>query len=187
MAAHCTRGGVAIYDRFIVRHLALIAVLACGKSTAPKQVDAFFPDAPPGVDPEIPPTTSPSDLATWLDGGYYKEWTCEPAPHPEQSISNHGYNRTCNNAILHAVAGDSSQTLPLHSASVKELYMDDGVTLDGMAVSLKIGTNGADGWFWYQAGGMPPKNEFGTGSTAVGDCINCHAMAFRDFTFVILM
>ena len=155
------------------------ALLACGGHSAPAG-----PDAPPGVDPDVPPTDFDM-LTDWLAAGYYKSRPCEPAPHPQEFPSNHGDNRTCNNPILHAVAsGDGA--FPIDAASVKELYdANDDVTIIGMAVSLKTGSNGADGWFWYQKGGSPVKMESGYGEP-VNDCIGCHQCAPRDFVFAII-
>src|SRR5207253_10846467 len=66
-----------------------------------------------------------------------------------------------NNSILHADANGTGN-LPIDSASVKELIDDnDETTIIGMAVSRKIDMTGADGWYWYQKGGMPVKMEAG--------------------------
>jgi hypothetical protein len=161
-----------------VRRFVLVALLACGGTPA-------SPDAADPVDnPDIPPRGF-DPLTTWIAAGYYKSWTCEPAPHPQEFPSNHGYNRTCNNSILHADATGTGN-LPIDSASVKELIDDnDGVTIIGMAVSRKIDMTGADGWYWYQKGGMPVKMEDGRGDP-VDDCIGCHQDAARDFTFAIV-
>jgi hypothetical protein len=157
----------------------LVAVsIACRSSSHAPPADAT------DVDPDIPPVGS-DQMATWIASGYYKDWTCEPAPHAQVYPSNHGMNRTCNNAILHADAtGDGP--FPDNAASVKELYDDAGVTIIGYAVSRKltqepIGSN----WYWYQAGGAPPKDEDGTGES-VNDCIGCHQCAPRDFTYAIV-
>lgn len=137
-------------------------------------------------DPDVPPLGF-TDMMTWLGSGYYKAWTCEPSAHPQEFPSNHGYNRTCNNDILHQAAlASMTEPFPVDAASVKELYDDCGLNIIGMAVSRKLDETGANGWYWYQTGGSPSKMEQGQGS-AVNDCIGCHQQAGRDFTFAIVM
>src|SRR5580698_3369838 len=124
------------------RFATLVAlVFACGTST---------PSAP---DPDVPPTRSAA-LAAWIGSGFYKSWTCEPAPHVQVFPSNHGYNRTCNNPILHDDATGTGP-FPIDAASVKELYDACGVNIIGYAVSKKVSesTSLDSNWYWYQSGG----------------------------------
>lgn len=138
------------------------------------------------TDPNVPPQGDFDAMMTWLGSASYKTWTCEPSPHPQEFPSNHGYNRTCNNPILHAAAVASQvDPFPVDAASVKELYDDCGLNIIGMAVSLKVDAT-TDAWYWYQTGGSPSKMEEGTGPE-VNDCVGCHQQAGRDFTFAIVM
>jgi len=164
----------------------MVTTSACGGGghVAPA-VDAAV-DAPPATDdlndPDVPPRGE-ALLIPWLAAGHYKAWACEPAPHPEVFPSNHGDNRTCNNSILHT-APPAIGNYPLDSASVKELYADDDVTIIAYAVSRKINDNLGDGWYWFE--NKPGFVVDGQAVPAANPCTACHQCARRDFTFAVV-
>ena len=90
-------------------------------------------------------------------------------------VSPHGLARVCSNAL---VVGATDTTLPIGSATVKEIY--DGTRLRGHAVSRKVG-EGLEGWYWYElqefihADGM---NE--------GSCPGCHVDAVTEMTWIVV-
>jgi hypothetical protein len=166
-----------------------VAAASCGGGNAAPdapRADAESLDAPPAVDdptsPDVPPRGQ-ALLTPWLAAGYYKSWPCEPMPHPEAYPSNHGYNRTCNNPILHG-APPGIGNYPLDSASVKELYLSDLVTLRGYAVSRKINDNLGDGWYWYEIDTGVVSAD-GMATEMVNGCVGCHQCAPRDFVYAV--
>jgi hypothetical protein len=126
-------------------------------------------------DPQLPPRGM-SAIEPWLAARHHDSWSCESMPRGPMGVSPHGLARVCSNAVL---ASSSGLTVPIGSATVKEIY--EGDTLRGHAVSRKVTDKGLDGWYWYEyqvrihADGM---NE--------GSCPGCHYDAPTEMTFVII-
>lgn len=128
-------------------------------------------------DPELPPRGM-TVLEPWLAAGYHKGWHCEPAPRPAHDGSPHAGARVCSNE---AIATAPEGSVPVGSATVKEIYTADGVLL-GHAVSRKVTDEGPDGWYWYE---FHSNNLFNDGMNN-GSCPLCHVSAASEFTFVIV-
>ncbi len=79
-------------------------------------------------------------------------------------------------------AGNASH--PTGSSAVKEMYLDDGVTLEGWAVAVKTQDDsaGGNGWFWLEFVSTTNPTLLGGGKAGNGVplCTGCHA-AGRDF------
>ena len=136
----------------------------------------------PAGDAQTPPQGTDAVISTWLTAGSYKGagWKCEAAVHASRSPSPHGKNKICNNMALTGTVAPA--VYPFGIASVKELYMDDGTTVSGHALSLKLFEGASDGskWYFYEK----------TGATVVANgkgkkdntdlCSSCHAGAGSD-------
>lgn len=133
------------------------------------------PGEPPGMGgPQLPPRGHAA-LSAWLGEGHYKQWACEPAPHPARPPGAHGENRICSNASLSATA---TGPYPVGAAAVKELFRSGALV--GYAVGVKIAAPAAgSSWYWYEA----------VGSSVIADgvdrslCSGCHSSAPRDYVF----
>ena len=72
--------------------------------------------------------------------------------------------------------GNSSH--PAGSSIVKEMYEDDGVTLEGWAVMVKTqdDTDQGNGWFWYEVTSTTDPTALGGGEAGNGIplCTSCH-------------
>ena len=150
---------------------AFVCVLAACADAGP---DSFGDDL---TDPQLP-ARGTSDAPAWLAAGYYRQWRCEPTPHPARAPSPHGKNRICNNDALHAT---TSGDFPAGAASVKEIYDGDAIVTYAIARKLTDGPGG-DAWYWYE--GNPDKT-YANGEGA-GNCTGCHARAARDFVFTVV-
>ncbi len=156
-----------------------LVVAACGTAAAEgegegegEQTQAQQAQTPPEGD---------ANLQTWLAQGFYKNWTCESAPHDARSPSPHGRNRICSNDTL-ALAQQAPW--PVGSAAVKELF-DDNDNQVGVAVYRKTaeGTDGSN-WYWYEKTDGDGLVADGHGDTGVPltVCVDCHSHA-NDFVF----
>lgn len=137
--------------------------------------------APPSdlATPANPAQTPPmgrAALEAWLARGDYKQWRCEPAPHPTRPPGAHGENRICSNDLLSGSAGPGE--FPVGSASVKELFSNG--QLRGYAVGLRVSAGaGGSHWYWYERAGQTIYAD----GIDVPLCSGCHAGAPRDFVF----
>lgn len=130
------------------------------------------------TDPQLP-ARGPDAMATWLAGGYYKSWRCEPAGHPARNPSPHPRNRICSNDALH---GSSDGAFSVGAASVKEL-LDSADRITGYAVIRKTAdSDGGKGWYWYEASG----SDVAVAEHNADSCVGCHSHAPRDFVFTIV-
>lgn len=131
---------------------------------------------------EIPPTES-AELLKWLQGGGYKKWAKESAPHaslgphPTQVIA---YLNTALDRSLAAKAPSH----PKGSAAVKEL-LDGSGNLSGWAVSVKTSANsdGGKGWYWYEILGTSAGARVVAEAKGVPLCFACHTPG-RDFVLI---
>ncbi len=68
---------------------------------------------------------------------------------------------------------------PAGSSIVKEMFMDDGVTLEGWAVMVKTqdDSDAGNGWFWYEVTSTTDPTALGGGEAGNGIalCTSCHA------------
>ena len=73
---------------------------------------------------------------------------------------------------------------PIGSSAVKEMYLDDGVTLEGWAVAVKTQDDSDDGngWYWVEFVSTTDPTVLGGGTAGNGVplCTSCHAPG-RDF------
>ncbi|MBK7829098.1 hypothetical protein [Nannocystis sp.] len=140
---------------------------------------------------KVPPTSGHADMQAWLKEGHYKSWKCQMGVQEPISISPHGKQRICSNAIL---SGHLTQDeYPVDSAAVKELYDDAGANIVGYAVyrHIKAGMTGDD-WYWYeQVPDTSPAPHDDNGVVADGPgsmgsapgqglCVGCHMATGQD-------
>lgn len=127
---------------------------------------------------QAPPTTSASELDSWLSSAAYTQWHCEAAAHPARSPSPHGSNRICSNDAL---SGHGTGEFPVGAAAVKEIYSSGGgVTGHAVYLHVRAGTDGGS-WFWYEKIGGSV-GAFGLGDSAAPRdvCVGCHQGAGSD-------
>jgi hypothetical protein len=179
-------------------------LFGCGSNdssmTQPTTTDSGTGASLGGVNPagqpgnlQTPPTTSASDVESWIAEGAYKAWKCETVVHPQMGVSPHGQNRICANDLTATYAGSGASERPAGSAAVKEL-LDDSSNLVGYAVSVKTKTTSDTGtsWYWYERVPLdsPAPHDakgvvadgLGTEGTAKSICVGCHAAAGSDAT-----
>ena len=162
--------------------VAVTSVTGCTDNAA--GCPAACPAACPAVggDAQTPPRGTDTVIETWLTAASYKGagWKCETAVHAARSPSPHGMNKICNNTELTATVAPAIYSFGV--ASVKELYADDGTTVMGHALTLKLQDGASDGskWYYYEkTGGAVAFN--GTGKKDNTDfCTSCHAGAGMD-------
>jgi hypothetical protein len=147
---------------------ALVLTAACGPSSS---VDE-------GVGTVQQLDTSEAGITAFVRDGRYKGWLAEPAVH--ETRAPHGdkvrvyFNDTVA-ASLHA----GNATHPAGSIVVKELYDDDGKTVTGHALEVKVADGaGKDTWIFYEGFGPSyASNYYGRGHDS---CHGCHASG-RDY------
>src|SRR5688572_26411367 len=98
-----------------MKNFILLFLVACG--------------TPPASDnKQLPPTSSATDLAKWLDAGHYKSWHCELEASAKtfgaSAIHVHGVTRVCSNDTLAAGTAPWASG----SAAVKEIWSGGVVT-----------------------------------------------------------
>lgn len=119
--------------------------------------------------------TSKSGLKSFLTDGKYKDWTKDAAVHQDGNSGPHGKVRIYFNDLMVEAFEQNKTEYPVGSASVKELYANDGTTLQGYAVGIKVTTGTkADSWLWYE--GFNPSLDQYYGK-AISPCSSCHAKA----------
>lgn len=116
--------------------------------------------------------TSATGIAAYVKEKKYAGWTAEAMVH--DSTGPHGKVKTFFNDTLKASLMANNAMHPKGSASVKELYQDDGTTIDGYAVMVKI----ADGatketWIWWE--GFNPELSAAYYGKGIGTCEGCHS------------
>jgi hypothetical protein len=147
-----------------LRALALLLMLAsaCGPSSS---VDEGL-----GVVQEL--DTSEAGITAFVREGRYKEWLAEPSVH--ETRAPHGSKvRVFFNGIVTESLLAGNATHPVGSILVKELYKDDGKTLRGHALDVKISEGpGKDTWIFYEGFGPEYSNNYyGRGHST---CHGCH-------------
>lgn len=176
----CAAAVASLSSVAVVAAIAISPGCAEDEAGCPAACPAGCP-APAG-DAQTPPQGSDSVISTWIAAGSYKGagWKCEPAVHAARSPSPHGKNRICNNMKLTSTAAPAEYGFGV--ASVKELYMDDGTTLAGHAISLKLldGPSSGPTWYFYEKMGTTVVYN-GKGEAGNSDlCSGCHAGAGTD-------
>ena len=135
---------------------------------------SFLQPPGPAPDAEQVPTTT-EELFSYLTRGEYKRFARESAVH--SSAGPHGGAvLSYVNALLEESLRSGGTAHPAGSASVKELYANDRVTLTGWAVSVKTSSqsDAGRGWYWREFFSTTDAAQSigGQGSTA---CVGCHA------------
>lgn len=135
---------------------------------------SFLQPPRPAPDAEQVPTST-EELFSYLTRGEYKRFARESAPH--SSAGPHGGAvLSYVNALLDESLRSGATAHPAGSASVKELYASDRVTLTGWAVSVKTSPESAagQGWYWREFFSTTDSAQSigGQGSAA---CVGCHA------------
>lgn len=127
--------------RSVAATLVVLSMTAC---PGPNSSDAdakvlMLPDGGTALD------TSRSGMTSFAKAKSYSSWKAEPAVH--SSAGPHGGKvRTYVNDVMYDSLKNGSGEFPEGSITVKELYADDGVTLDGHAVNAKHDAQ----WVFYE-------------------------------------
>jgi hypothetical protein len=144
--------------------LALLLVLAtaCGPSSS---VDEGL-----GVIQEL--DTSEEGITAFVRDGRYKEWLAEPSVHETRAPHGSKVRVFFNDTVTRSLR-DGNATHPVGSILVKELFKDDGKTLRGHALDVKIAEGtGKDTWIFYEGFGPDYSNNYyGRGHAT---CHGCH-------------
>ena len=122
---------------------------------------------------DVPPT-EPAALLKWLQGGAYKAWPKESAPH--RSMGSHQtLVLTYISPALDKSLGAKAAAHPKGAAAVKEL-LDAGGKLAGWAVSVKTSaeSDGGKGWFWFEILGTTAGSPQVASAQGVPLCVGCH-------------
>lgn len=117
---------------------------------------------------ELPPESK--GIFDALVNGMYKDWKSEAAPHP--SAGPHGTVQVYFNSIIVDSYTANNEAHPKGSSIVKELY--SGTKLTGWAVMVKVadGSQGGEGWFWYENFSITSNKPIVSSTTTF--CDGCH-------------
>jgi hypothetical protein len=144
------------------------------------------PRATAGVSPGPVPTDT-NELFEYLNAKGYEAFSNrESGTHP--SIGPHSkFGRPVRSFFSDELAASleaGNVSHPAGSSAVKEMYLDDGVTLEGWAVAVKTQDDsaGGNGWFWLEFVSTTDPTVLGGGQAGNGVplCTGCHASG-RDF------
>ncbi|HQR75826.1 MAG TPA: hypothetical protein PLR35_05315 [Burkholderiaceae bacterium] len=131
---------------------------------------------------DVPPTESAA-LLKWLQGGNYKKWPKESAPHrsmgPHKSLV-----ITYLNPALDRSLESKAASHPKGAAAVKELLDEVGKPA-GWAVSVKTAPDslGGKGWYWYEILGTTASGTVVSQAPGQPLCTGCHTLG-RDFVLI---
>jgi hypothetical protein len=117
--------------------------------------------------------TSEAGITAFVREGRYKGWLAEPTVHDTRAP--HGDKvRVYFNDTVAASLRAGNVTHPAGSILVKELYDDDGKTVTGHALEVKVADGaGKDTWIFYEGFGPDyGNNYYGKGHAT---CHGCHA------------
>lgn len=119
-------------------------------------------------------STSREAIAELVRGSGYRSWVGDPAVRGALENSPHGKVRVFFNEPLVSSLRAGNASHPVGSATVKELYEADGVTLSGHAVDIKVASGtAADTWLYYEGFAPSYANPFyGRG---LSTCTGCHS------------
>ena len=135
-----------------------------------------------GESTDVPPTESAA-LLKWLQGGSYKNWPKESAPHrsmgPHKALVLTYLNPTLDRSLEAKAASH-----PKGAAAVKELLDEVGKPA-GWAVSVKTVPDSAagKGWYWYEILGTTASSTVVSQAPGQPLCTGCHARG-RDFVLI---
>ena len=131
---------------------------------------------------EQAPPTQLDELFQYLNDGKYKSFVHrESKLHPSQG-PHVRFNRPVRvflseDLAASMAAGNASH--PAGSSAVKEMYRDDGKTLQGWSVAVKTqeDSDGGEGWWWYEVTSTTDPTRLGGGRAGNGVrvCTGCHA------------
>ncbi|NOK16243.1 hypothetical protein [Corallococcus carmarthensis] len=143
--------------------LLLLCFAACGPSSS---VDEGL-----GVIQEL--DTSEQGITAFVRAGQYSAWLAEPSVH--ETRAPHGSKvRVFFNDVVERSLRDGNAIHPVGSILVKELFEDDGKTLRGHALDVKIAEGpGKDTWIFYEGFGPDYSNNYY--GRAHSTCHGCHS------------
>ncbi|RKH68615.1 hypothetical protein [Corallococcus aberystwythensis] len=143
--------------------LLLPLLFACGPSSS---VDEGL-----GVIQEL--DTSEQGITAFVQSGQYRSWLAEPSVH--ETRAPHGSKvRVFFNDVVAQSLRDGNATHPVGSILVKELFEDDGKTVRGHALDVKIAPgSGKDTWIFYE--GFGPSYSDNYYGRAHATCHGCHS------------
>jgi hypothetical protein len=142
--------------------LLLVLASACGPSSS---VDEGL-----GVVQEL--DTSEAGITAFVREGRYKAWLAEPTVHETRAPHGSKVRVFFNELVVQSLRA-RNETHPVGSILVKELYEDDGKTIRGHALDVKITEgSGKDTWIFYEGFGPSYSNNYyGRGHST---CHGCH-------------
>ena len=172
--------------------LSFLFVSACTGGSGPAASNSSSGDAPaglnsdnvkmddvPGMD-EAPDGASGADLVPpvesaalfqFLKNESYKTLPSEPEIHP--SFGPHGDVLVFANQRLIDSLNANSDSHPVGSAAIKELYEDGG--LIGWAVEVKVAEESApESWYWYETFDLETGTPIIPDGLGIKDCTGCH-------------
>jgi hypothetical protein len=135
-----------------------------------------------GESTDVPPTGSAA-LLKWLQGGSYKNWPRESAPH--RSMGPHkALVLTYLNPTLDRSLEAKATSHPKGAAAVKEL-LDEAGKKAGWAVSVKTAPDsaGGKGWYWFEILGTTASGTVVSQEPGQPLCTGCHTRG-RDFVLI---
>lgn len=126
---------------------------------------------------------APAALQTWLATRQYEGFAHEAAV--KSSEGPHGKVRVFVNPLLAESLAAGASSHPLGAAAIKELYAQDGTTLSGWAVEVKVAASSdsggrGKGWYWYEAFGTSASATPEVSALGAAGCTGCHAEG-RDY------
>ncbi|HEX8433509.1 MAG TPA: hypothetical protein VF697_00335 [Archangium sp.] len=117
--------------------------------------------------------TSEAGITAFVREGRYKDWLAEPSVHDTRAPHGSKVRVFFNDTVVQSMR-DSKATHPVGSILIKELYENDGKTLRGHALDVKVSEGtGKDTWLFYE--GFAPdyaRNYYGRGHET---CHGCHS------------
>ncbi|QAT86133.1 hypothetical protein EJ065_4583 [Corallococcus coralloides] len=117
--------------------------------------------------------TSETGITAFVRSGQYTSWLAEPSVHDTRAP--HGSKvRVFFNDVVAQSLRDGNATHPVGSILVKELFEDDGKTLKGHALDVKVAEGpGKDTWIFYEGFGPSYSNNYY--GRAHSTCHGCHS------------
>jgi hypothetical protein len=140
----------------------LLLATACGPSSS---VDEGL-----GMVAEL--DTSEAGITAFVREGRYQAWLAEPSVHETRAPHGSKVRVFFNDTVTQSMRAGNA-THPVGSILVKELFKDDGKTLRGYALDVKIAEGvGKDTWIFYEGFGPDyANNYYGRGHST---CHGCH-------------
>ena len=127
-------------------------------------------DMSPDTTPGPITTTDEGELFTLLSDAQYQGWASPSEPY---AADPHGEVRAFLNPTLAASLRAGNELHPVDSMAVLERYEPNG-DLGGWSVMLKVDTDDAGDWFWYETDDLEDPEKFQVSGIGSPTCVGCH-------------